>query len=103
MTTPPALEEFFAFVVKGGQASRIAFTDYYARAELPAPTGNTIEIFDPVNPKNNVTESYTVADRTSIEEAAHRALDALGEARYATTKADAVECWQDVLGPSFRG
>lgn len=100
---PTALEEFFAFVVKGGLASRIAFTDYYAHAELLAPTGNAIEIFDPVNPKNNVTDSYTVADRTSIEEAAHRALDALGEARYATTKADAVECWQDVLGPSFRG
>jgi hypothetical protein len=100
---PIALEEFFAFVVKGGLATRIAFTDYHALSELPAPTGDAIEIFDPVNPTNNVAASYTVADRTRIEGAAHRALDALGEARYATTKVDAVECWQDVLGPSFRG
>jgi tRNA nucleotidyltransferase (CCA-adding enzyme) len=100
---PTALEDFFTFIVKGGLATRIAFTDYHSLSELPARSNGAIEIFDPVNPKNNVTASYTTADRQRIEDAAHRALDALGEARYATTKADAVECWQDVVGPSFRG
>src|SRR5262249_53964732 len=100
---PTALEDFFTFIVKAGLATRIAFTDHHSRTAPPSRCNERIEIFDPVNPKNNVTASYTIADRQRIEDAAHRALDALGEARYATTKADAVECWQDVLGPSFRG
>jgi hypothetical protein len=100
---PTALEEFFTFIVKGGLAGRVAFTDYHELNELPARSSGAIEIFDPVNPKNNVAASYTIADRQRIEDAAHRALDALGEARYATTKGDAVECWQDIFGPSFRG
>jgi tRNA nucleotidyltransferase (CCA-adding enzyme) len=100
---PTALEDFFTFIVKGGLATRIGFTDYHSLSELPARSNDAIEIFDPVNPKNNVTASYTITDRQRIADAAHRALDALGEARYATTKADAVGCWQDVFGPSFRG
>ena len=69
------------------------------------PTGNTgvIEIFDPVNPANNVAKNYTEADRQAIVNAAHEALDALGEAKYATTKAEAVECWQDIVGKGFKG
>jgi len=100
---PTALEEFFAFIVKGGLATRMAFTDYHDLDELPPPTGSAIEIFDPVNPENNIAQTYTLGDRKRIEDAAHRALDALGEARFTTTHREAVECWQDVLGSSFRG
>lgn len=100
---PDALEEFFTFIVKDGLNKRIAFTDYFDESEFPSPSGAAIEMLDPVNLMNNVAGKYEISDRQRIVSAAHRALDALGEARYATNKADAIDCWQNVLGPSFKG
>jgi tRNA nucleotidyltransferase (CCA-adding enzyme) len=100
---PTALEHFFAYIVKSGLKQRVFFTDYYAAAKLP--TGNTgvIEIFDPVNPTNNVAKNYAETDRQAIIKAAQEALDAIGEARFAITKGEAIECWQDILGRGFKG
>jgi hypothetical protein len=98
---PQALEEVFGYIVKTGLAERIAFTDYYPAAKLPGPTGAAIDIVDPVNPANNIAYRYSTAERDRIVEAADGALGAITEARYATTKAQAVACWQVVLGPSF--
>lgn len=100
---PEAITAFFAYVVKSELRERIVFTDNYAASALSAPAGAAIEIFDPVNAENNVAKNYDDNDRKKIVEAAHRALDALGEAAFATTRGEAVECWQDVLGPSFKG
>jgi hypothetical protein len=55
------------------------------------------------NPENNVAKNYEEADRQAIVDAAHEALNAIGEAKYAITKAEAVECWQDILGRGFKG
>jgi hypothetical protein len=98
-----ALEKVFGYIVKSGLKSRIFFTDYYAAARLPGPTGKPIEIFDPVNENNNVADLYTDANRQLIVTAAKDALEAISEARFATTRGRAIGCWQDVLGPSFRG
>ena len=98
-----ALEAFFTYVVKTGLEERIAFTDYYPSSRLPGPTGAAIEVFDPVNAENNVTDKYMWGDRQALVEAAEEAADAIREALYATTKGRAVEMWQVVLGPSFRG
>lgn len=100
---PQALEEVFGYIVKTGLAERIAFTDFYPASRLPAPTGAAIEIFDPVNPANNIAYRYSTAERDRIVEAADEALGAITEACYAITKAQAVACWQVMLGPSFRG
>jgi tRNA nucleotidyltransferase (CCA-adding enzyme) len=100
---PEALEEVFGYIVKTGLTEQIAFTDFYPAASLPGPTGAAIEVFDPVNPANNIAYQYSTAERDQIVEAADEALGAITEARYATTKAQAVACWQVVLGPSFRG
>lgn len=100
---PQALSDFFSFVVKTGLEKRVAFTDYYGAGQLPGTTGYAIEVFDPVNPENNVTSRYTIADRTALVEAAEVAADAIREAVYATSKGRAVELWQTILGPSFRG
>lgn len=100
---PHALEALFSYIVKTGLEERIAFTDYYPARRLPGPTGAAIEIFDPVNPANNVAEKYTAADRDRLVRAAEEAADAISEAYYATTKARAVQCWQVVFGPAFRG
>jgi tRNA nucleotidyltransferase (CCA-adding enzyme) len=97
------MEAVFAYIVRTGLRERIGFTDVYDAAALPAPTGCPIEIFDPVNPDNNVAFRYTEADRQRIVAAAEEALGAITEARYATTKARAVACWQMVLGPGFQG
>ena len=66
-------------------------------------TGKPIEIFDPVNPTNNVAAMYDDGQRKKMVSAAQDALEAITEARFATTRGRAIECWQDVLGPSFRG
>jgi tRNA nucleotidyltransferase (CCA-adding enzyme) len=96
-----AMEAFFVFIIKTGLRQRISFTDNYGPSMLPAATGSPIEIFDPVNPNNNVASSYTVADRDRIVEAAKDALDAMSEAQYATTKGRAVDCWKRIFGPTF--
>ncbi|MHB8527294.1 MAG: CBASS oligonucleotide cyclase [Candidatus Acidiferrales bacterium] len=98
-----ALEKVFSYIVKSRLKTRISFTDYYPASKLPGPTGKPMEIFDPVNPTNNVAGIYDDNHRQRIVTAAQDALEAISEARYATTRGRAIECWQDVLGPSFRG
>src|SRR5258708_33797847 len=95
---PTALEDFFTYIVKSGLKERVFFTDHYSKAKLPARNTGVIEIFDPVNPANNIAKNYGEADRQAIVTAAHEALNAIGEAKYATTKYEAVECWQVILG-----
>lgn len=101
---PNAMSEFFTYIVRTELRDRIYFTDNYGTSALPSSsTGAAVEIFDPVNAENNVARNYYEQDRKKIVEAAHAALDALGEAAFATTRGEAIECWQDVLGPSFKG
>jgi tRNA nucleotidyltransferase (CCA-adding enzyme) len=96
-----ALQAFFVYIINTQLKVRISFTDNYTSDKLPKPTGAAIEIFDPVNPDNNIVSSYTVTDRESIVEAAKDALDAITQAEYAITKGLAVDCWKRVFGPSF--
>ena len=100
---PEALLQVCAYIAKSGLRERIAFTDYYERGKLPGPTGRPIEVFDPVNPANNVCVHYTEAQRIRLVDAAAAAVDAITEAMYASTRERAIRCWQIVLGPSFRG
>ena len=98
-----ALEKLFGYIVKSRLKTRISFSDYYPVSKLPGSTGKPIEIFDPVNESNNVAAIYDDTHRQKIVNAAQEALEAISEARFATTRGRAIECWQDVLGPSFRG
>jgi tRNA nucleotidyltransferase (CCA-adding enzyme) len=98
-----AIEAFFNYIVLTGLKKRIAFKDYYQPSELPAAATGVVEIFDPVNAKNNVASQYTEANRKLIVDAAQDALNALNEAHTASTKADAVAMWRVVLGSSYRG
>jgi tRNA nucleotidyltransferase (CCA-adding enzyme) len=97
------MEAFFNYVVSTGLKERIAFKDFYQPSELPTNSTGVVEIFDPVNAKNNVASQYTENNRKLIVEAAQDALDALNEAHTAQTKGHAIEMWRVVLGPSFRG
>ena len=99
---PRAMESLYAYVVKSGLGDRIAFTDYYPISALPSPDGSPIQIYDPVNPDNNVAANYSEAERGVIVEAANDALDALTKAHHSDTKGRAVSLWKDVLGQSFK-
>lgn len=100
---PEALEAFFAYIVKEELQERIAFGDFYGAGSLPGATGAEIEIFDPVNPENNVASTYTRTDRDRIVTAANDALDAITEAAYVDGKGRAVDLWKTVMGPVFDG
>jgi hypothetical protein len=98
---PTALEQVFAYIARSGLGDRIAFNDYDPTSDLPGPTGAAIEVFDPVNPDNNIVGRYTPTERDRLVTAAHQALDAIAEAEYADTKSRAIACWKRVFGPGF--
>ncbi len=98
-----ALESFFAWMVRTGLAIRISFDDHYGGDDIPPSSTDAIQMYDPVNPLNNVCKTYTSADRDALVEAAADALDAVTAARYGTTRAYSIDCWQRVFGPTFRG
>lgn len=100
---PTALERFFAFVVKTDLEEQVSFTDFYKASQIPARSSSAVEVLDPVNTDNNVGVLYNTSDRFRIVNAAQQALNAISEARFAPTKGRAVECWQVVLGPTFKG
>lgn len=99
---PHSLLRFFAYIINSELKARVSFTDNYDSSQLPDTTDYAIEIFDPVNPDNNIAGRYSEFDRQCIVENVQDAFDALTEAHYATTKSRAVELWQAVFGPSFR-
>ncbi|NEA30223.1 CBASS oligonucleotide cyclase [Streptomyces sp. SID13031] len=100
---PTALEGFFQYVVQTEFDDIVAFTDFSKPGDLPGRSSAPIEVIDPVNPENNVAVRYDSAAKSLILAACSDAFDALSEARFATTKTRSVDCWQTVLGPSFRG
>lgn len=98
-----ALSGVFEYIVDSRLGERISFNDYSSGDQLPPLSGLPIEVLDPVNPGNNVACRYSNRDRDLIVDQAEEALDAITEAGYATTKAQAVACWQVVLGTTFKG
>lgn len=99
---PNAIEKILAYISTTGLEKRIVFGDYYPKTKIPGQNFGAIEIFDPVNPENNIAGKYSVSDRERLVQAASDAGDAIAEAHYANTKGRAIECWQMVFGPSFQ-
>lgn len=95
-----ALERVFTYIVTTGLTERIVFTDNYG-SDAAADSNAPIQIFDPVNPDNNVAVQYSETARKAIVEAAADALDAITEAHYATTQGRAIALWKIVFGPSL--
>jgi hypothetical protein len=95
------LESFFVYIQKTGLKERIAFADNYSSALLPKQRIAIVEIFDPVNPENNVAWDIDEPARKTLVELADKALDALTYARTCQTKSEAVECWQELMGSTF--
>lgn len=95
------IEHFFTYVQRTGLKERISFTDNYPSSKLPGRSGVPVEIFDPVNPENNVAGDITNQELKLLVDQSSETLDALSYASTCQTKAAAVECWQDVMGSSF--
>ncbi|MEV8099139.1 CBASS oligonucleotide cyclase [Kitasatospora sp. NPDC085879] len=99
---PRAIEQVLAYITRTGLKTPIVFTDYYKATEVAAST-RPIQIWDPVNPENNIVGIYEEADRQRLVSHAKSALDILGEAAYAHSKGAALDCWRELFGPAFPG
>lgn len=95
-----ALEQIFSYLVTSGLKRTIVFGDWYAPADVKFDN-SPIQIYDPVNPVNNVASQYSVSDRETLVKGATSALEAIVYARYATSKAIALDQWRRVFGSEF--
>lgn len=99
---PRAFEQVLAYIANTGLQTPISFTDFYGAGELTS-SYDPIQIWDPVNPGNNVARSYTDADRKLLVDCAAEALEEVSWAAFAPTKGAANDAWRKLLGPSFEG
>ncbi|MFT5756646.1 MAG: tRNA nucleotidyltransferase (CCA-adding enzyme) [Alteromonadaceae bacterium] len=97
-----ALQAFFTYIVKSNLDHKIIFEDYYNATEVD-DFNDPIQIIDPVNAENNVSNLYTRYQGGLIVEAAMDAGDAIDAAEFAPTKTLTIQYWQAVFGTSFTG
>ena len=97
-----AMAEYFNFIVTGGLDEMIVFGDYYQKSKVKNDR-KPMRIFDPVNPENNASKTYTSGIKETIVNTASDAADAVDSALYATTKGETMRYWQKIFGPSFGG
>lgn len=100
---PEAMASFFTYIAKTGFGEQIEFSDYASEAGKPGACSDPIRVFDPVNPENNVARKYDESKRQIIVNECIAAGDAIDAALFAPTKAETVNYWQKVFGPSFGG
>jgi tRNA nucleotidyltransferase (CCA-adding enzyme) len=98
---PEALQSFFTYLAKTNLRELIVFSDYYNPNEVEL-SSDPVQIFDPVNAKNNVSKLYTENQANAVVDAALDAGDAIDGALAAPTKQEAVYYWQKVFGSSFQ-
>ncbi|KOY58713.1 CBASS oligonucleotide cyclase [Streptomyces sp. XY332] len=99
---PAAIEQVLAYIVRTGLKEPILFTDYYKGNAVGATT-DPIQVWDPVNPENNVARGYSELDRLRLVNHAKTTLDTLMMAAYAATKGEALDAWRELFGPAFPG
>ncbi len=95
------LEHFFLYVQKTGLKERVSFSDFYPASKLSKAQVGVVEVFDPVNPENNLTSDMSESTRRTLVDLSEKALDALSYAKTCQTKGTALECWQEIMGASF--
>ncbi|MFF4729845.1 CBASS oligonucleotide cyclase [Streptomyces mirabilis] len=99
---PRAIEQVLSYIAVTGLKIPIVFTDYY-EADAVASSSDPIQVWDPVNPENNVASSYTEYHRQRLVDHANTALEAVAWAAGAPTKGEANDAWRELFGPSFQG
>ncbi len=91
-----------AYIVRTGLRTPIVFTDYYKADEVEATT-EPIQVWDPVNPENNVARGYSELDRQRLVNHAKATLDTITMAAYASSNGEALDAWRELFGPAFPG
>jgi tRNA nucleotidyltransferase (CCA-adding enzyme) len=99
---PRAFEQILSYVANSELRQPIAFDDFYDLHELAASTA-PIQVWDPVNPTNNVAGNYDELHRKRLVECAGEALDEISWAAQAPTRGAANDAWRRVFGPGFEG
>lgn len=99
---PRAFEQFLAYIVMTELKEPIAFDDYYPESDIET-CYDAVQVWDPVNPANNVTRGYTDEDRQRLIQRCSEALDQIAIASAATNKTVAVAAWKTLFGPTFPG
>jgi len=99
---PEALQHFFTYLARTDLREKVFFTDNYP-ASAVGIFSQRVQIIDPVNAENNVSQLYTDMNASLIYEAAIDAGDAIDSALSAPTKQETVYYWQKVFGSTFQG
>jgi tRNA nucleotidyltransferase (CCA-adding enzyme) len=99
---PNALQTFFTYIARSGLRERVVFTDHYPASDV-AKVDDVVQVFDPINPSNNVAKLYTQAQANAIVDAALDAGDAIDSSFAAPTRELTVRYWQKVFGSAFQG
>jgi tRNA nucleotidyltransferase (CCA-adding enzyme) len=97
---PRAFEQILGYIVTTGLKQPIVFSDFYP-ASAVAATHNAMQVWDPVNPNNNVVGAYTDHDRQRLVDRCGEALDQVAWAAMTTSKGAAVLAWRTLFGPTF--
>ncbi|PYI50007.1 CBASS oligonucleotide cyclase [Paenibacillus flagellatus] len=96
----PALKQFFRYIIKTELKSNIIFEDNYKKSKVTLSSTGA-NIFDPVNPENNVGQSLDDEKRMRIVDEADDALGYLTHAEQASTKGVAISSLKQIFGTSF--
>jgi tRNA nucleotidyltransferase (CCA-adding enzyme) len=99
---PRAFEQVLGYIARTGLRTPVMFTDFHQETAV-IPDSKPIQVWDPVNPANNVARTYTEADRQRLVKTATTALEEITWAALAPTRGDANDAWRTVLGPGFEG
>lgn len=99
---PRAFEQFLAYIVMTELKEPVVFTDYYPASEVDT-CHDPVQVWDPVNPANNVTRGYSDYDRQRLVDRCSEALDQVSIASAATNKSAAIAAWKTLFGPTFPG
>ncbi|BCC10311.1 TPA: CBASS oligonucleotide cyclase [Bacillus cereus] len=95
-----ALRQFFRFIVNTELKKDIVFEDNYSSSDVTLESDGC-NIFDPVNPENNVGDSLDDKKRELIIDEADEALGYLSHAVQASTKGVAESSLKQIFGSSF--
>lgn len=99
---PRAFEQVLAYIVQTELRNPISFTDFYPTTAI-TPSSDPMQVWDPVNPKNNVVRQYSDADRVKLVAIARDAFEEINWAALAPNKGDANAAWRTLFGTTFEG
>ncbi|WP_438298450.1 CBASS oligonucleotide cyclase [Sporosarcina sp. FA15] len=95
-----ALQQFYRYIINTELKDPIIFEDHYKKSEVTL-VENGINIFDPVNPDNNLGDSLDYLKLERIIDEADEALGSLSLAIQASTKNVAISSLKQIFGTSF--